>query len=279
LFKWVLIAKLRRCKVAFVSVGAGPIYSILGKYFVKSALSLADFRSYRDNASLAYVRGLGFATNSDRVYPDLVFSLPQAIILNRATRQGKRPVVGLGVMDYAGRYSIENPSQTVYSRYLEKLVSFGAWLLSHDYDIRLLIGDSGDRSATEVFKAQLKARFGASAEARVVDHPIASVDQLICQLAATDIVVATRFHNVLFALLLEKPVISISFHQKCSSLMRQMGLTEFCLNIGEFSAECLIEKFSDLEKNANRLRILIKQRTEEFRAALNEQYDVIFRDM
>jgi polysaccharide pyruvyl transferase WcaK-like protein len=201
------------------------------------------------------------------------------MIPDQGGKQGKRPVVGLGLMEYAGRYSNENPSQAVYSGYLEKLAAFGAWLVSHEYDIRLLIGDSGDRSATEVFKVQLKARLGASAEARVVDHPIGSVDQLLGQLAATDIVVATRFHNVLFALLLEKPVISISFHEKCSSLMRQMRLSEFCLNMGEFSAGCLIEKFSDLEKNANRIRVLIKQRTEEFRAALDEQYNVIFRDM
>ena len=80
LFKWSLIAKLRGCEVLFVSVGAGPIYSTLGRYFVKSALSMADFRSYRDDASMAYLKGIGFPTNSDRVYPDLVFSLPENTI-------------------------------------------------------------------------------------------------------------------------------------------------------------------------------------------------------
>jgi polysaccharide pyruvyl transferase WcaK-like protein len=48
MFKWSLAAKLRCCKLVFVSVGAGPIYSALGRWLVKSALSLADFRSYRD---------------------------------------------------------------------------------------------------------------------------------------------------------------------------------------------------------------------------------------
>ena len=80
LFKWSLIAKLRGCEVLFVSVGAGPIYSTLGRYFVKSALSMADFRSYRDDASMAYLKRIGFRTNGDRVYPDLVFSLPEITI-------------------------------------------------------------------------------------------------------------------------------------------------------------------------------------------------------
>ena len=150
------IAKFRRCKVLFVSVGAGPIHGILGKYFVRTALSLADFRSYRDNASMDYLRSIGLATNGDRVYPDLVFSLPQAMIPDHGNRQRKRPVVGLGLMEYAGRYSFGNLAPVAYSAYLEKLVVFGTWLLNHGYDIRLLIGDSGDRNAIEELKVQLK---------------------------------------------------------------------------------------------------------------------------
>ena len=63
LFKWSLIARVCRCKLMFVSVGAGPLYGVLGRYFVKSALSLADFRSYRDDASKNYLKGIGFPTD------------------------------------------------------------------------------------------------------------------------------------------------------------------------------------------------------------------------
>src|SRR5262249_43437918 len=52
MFKWSLMAKLCRCKLLFVSVGAGPIYGALGRFFVKSALSLANFRSYRDKSTM-----------------------------------------------------------------------------------------------------------------------------------------------------------------------------------------------------------------------------------
>src|SRR5574340_532246 len=46
MFRWSVAAKLARCKLLFVSVGAGPLYSRPGRFFVKTALSLADFRSY-----------------------------------------------------------------------------------------------------------------------------------------------------------------------------------------------------------------------------------------
>ena len=40
------MAKLRRSRILLVSVGAGPVYGVLGMYLVKLALSMADFRSY-----------------------------------------------------------------------------------------------------------------------------------------------------------------------------------------------------------------------------------------
>ena len=205
LFRWSIAARLCRCKILFVSVGAGPLYSRAGRFFVKTALSLADFRSYRDESSLRYLEGIGFRAGNDPVYPDLAFSLPESIVPRGHDGEGRRPVVGLGLMEYAGRYSVERPSTSVYSAYLEALVEFTEWLFAHEYDVRLLIGDRVDTHVTQEFKSLLKKRSVMYGEERIIDEPIASVDDLLKQLAATDVVVATRFHNVLLALLLNKP--------------------------------------------------------------------------
>jgi polysaccharide pyruvyl transferase WcaK-like protein len=279
LFKWTAMAKLRRCKVFFVSVGAGPIYGMLGRYFVKSALSLADFRSYRDNASMNYLKKIGFSTNSDRVYPDLAFSFPQALIPDHGTKQGRRPVVGMGLMEYAGKYSVEKPTNAIYLAYLENSVVFVKWLLSQKYDVRLLIGDTWDVPVKRDFRSLLQAQGGTRNDERVIDEPAASVEQLLSHLAATDIVVATRFHNVLLALLLNKPVISISFHHKCASLMEKMGLSEYCHDINHINAERLIEQFQGVERNAEKLKPVIRQRVEQARKALDEQYGLIFKSV
>jgi polysaccharide pyruvyl transferase WcaK-like protein len=276
LFKWSLIAKLRGCEVLFVSVGAGPIYSKLGRYFVKTALSMADFRSYRDDASMAYLKRIGFRTNSDRVYPDLVFSLPEIAIPSDNEKRAGRPVVGLGVMSYAGYYSVEKPSNRTYLEYLDNLVAFARWLLAHGYVIRLLIGEVSDRNVSEEFKSLLRGSFGAYDEERMIDQPALSVEQLLPQIAATDIVVATRFHNVLLALILNKPVVAISFHHKCASLMGDMGLGEYCHDINHMNAGRLIEQFQGVERNAETLKPVIKQRVEQSRKALDEQYKLIF---
>jgi polysaccharide pyruvyl transferase WcaK-like protein len=279
LFKWSLVAKLRGCELLFISVGAGPLDSRLGKYFVKSALSLADFRSYRDEATLAYLRSIGFRTNGDRVYPDLVFSFPEKTVPDEKGRRVDGTVVGLGLMMQAAMYSAEKPNNERYQQYLDNLVSFAAWLLARGYRISLLIGDVNDAKVAKEFRSQLRAALGGYDEERISDQPAGCVEELLTQIAATDIVVATRFHNVLLAILLNKPVIAISFHQKCKSLMSDIGLMEYCHDINQMSAERLIEQFQRAESNAEKVKLAIRQRVEKSRSALEEQYSLIFKTL
>jgi polysaccharide pyruvyl transferase WcaK-like protein len=160
--------------------------------------------------------------------------------------------------------------------YLKKLVVFGEWLLKHEYDIRLLTGDLGDRQVVEEFKCLLSARIGVYAGYRIVDNPVSSVDELLSELSATDIVVATRFHNILLALVLNKPVISISFHHKCASLMKEMGLSKYCYDIDHMNPGELIEQFQEAERNAATLKSVIGEKVEQSRKVLAEQYAHIF---
>ncbi len=190
-------------------------------------------------------------------------------------------MVGLGVMEYAGKHSNAThatPFDNTYNSYLNSLITLVTWLLSRDYDIRLLIGDLGDVRAKQKFKDLLRERLSAQDEERIIDEPMTSVEDVLSHIAATDIVVATRFHNVLFALICNKPVMSISFHHKCESLMSEMGLSDYCLNIDDLKAESLIEKCGDLETNANNVKQLIAEKAREFRKALDEQYKLIFGD-
>jgi polysaccharide pyruvyl transferase WcaK-like protein len=270
-FKWSVIARLCGCKLLFVSVGVGPLYGRLGRFFVKAALSLAAFRSYRDTASRQCLEQIGLRIKNDQVSPDLVFSLPDAVIPHQPITDRKRTVVGLGVMECPGRYSVDQPTATTHQRYLDCLVKFATWLLAHDYNVRLLVGDTCDEAVVQELKGRLDHD-----PARIIHEPAASVGELLAQLAATDLVVATRFHNVLLALLLNKPAISISFHPKCTSLMSQMGLSQYCQDINELHADRLIEGFQELEKNAKQVKAQIKVRVAEFRARLDEQYAVIF---
>ena len=168
----------------------------------------------------------------------------------RIARDG-RPVVGLGLMEYAREVQRRQSDQRdTYVRYLESLAVFVRWLLDHEYDVKLLLGDA-DTFVIDDFRAVLRERLASTPTSASPIARSAPSHELLSQLSATDLVVATRFHNVLMSLLLGKPVIAISFHHKCSSLMSEMGLSEYCHDINQINADTLIEQFQALVRNTD----------------------------
>jgi polysaccharide pyruvyl transferase WcaK-like protein len=274
--KWSVAARLRGCKVVFLSVGAGPLYGREGRLFAKLALGLANYRSFRDRSSLSYLERIGFRGKHNHIYPDLAFGLPDDLLSQGASPEGgRRHVVGLGLMEYAGRYSVEDPSTETPSEYLEALVDLVEWLLARDYDVSLMLGD-GDTTVIDEFTSLLREHVEKYNAERVSYRPIDTVEDILSAIAATDIVVATRFHNVVLSLLLNKPVIAISFHHKCASLMNEMGLSKYCHDIGHMNASKLIEQFQDLEKHSAEVKEAIRASVEAQRTALEEQYSLVF---
>ena len=274
LFKWALMARARRAKVMLVSVGAGPIDSGAGRLLFRAIMLLATYASFRDEESLQCIKAIGSRPRRDEIYPDLVFGLPDSAVpaSQRSATTGSR-VVGLGLMVYWSDYS-GGPDHT-YTEYLTALAAFAEWLLEQGHSIRLLLGDE-DTTAVADFRSVLRSRIGGDDE-RVQYQPFASVDDVLRAIAATDIVVATRFHNVVMALIETRPVMALSFHHKCSEVMRQMNLAEYCHDIHGISAELLIEQFQSLESNRDTVRRTIAEGVADARGALDEQYDRLFR--
>jgi polysaccharide pyruvyl transferase WcaK-like protein len=278
LFKWSLVARLRRCKVMFVSVGAGPIETFKGRLLVKLSLAFADYRSYRDRPSKEVVESLGLHASGDRIYPDLVFALPSPESGASTIARDVRPTVALGLMAYSEKYSEPDAIGGTYERYVRSLAAFADWLLDHDYDISLLVGDAAvDTMTIRDVKAALQ-RPAHDIDERVVDHSFASTHEFLSHLCTTDFVVATRFHNVLMSLLSGRPVVAISFHHKCSSLMSEMGMSDYCLDINRITPDRMVEKFEALVQHSDELNRMIRQHVERSRSALAEQYELLFRE-
>ena len=276
ILKWSLLAKLRGSRVLFVSVGAGPISHPLSRRIVKWAVSLADYRSYRDSFSKEYLASIGFDTHGDFVYPDLAFSWAPAT-RGPSNRKGGSLVVGLGLMDYYGKGSTKDYSEEVYQRYLERAADFAGWLLERHYTVRLLIGDfSYDTRIKRDLLNRLKERGVKNQDGQIVDEPVSSAEELLAQLAGTDVVIATRFHNLLLALMLNKPVIALSYHEKIASLMSGVGMAEYCQSIDRLEPKRLVEQFLELERNIETVKPIIERKVEEYRSALDQQYARIF---
>jgi polysaccharide pyruvyl transferase WcaK-like protein len=140
----------------------------------------------------------------------------------------------------------------------------------------LLIGDAtyDDRVMLDLRRV-LRLR-GLHDDRAIVDEPMASHEDVLSQLAATDYVVASRFHNVLLALMLNKPVLAISYHEKIDALMAGFGLQEYCQDIERLDLDRVIEQLTALERNAAVLKPRIARTSDAYRKALDSQYHRIF---
>lgn len=277
ILKWAIAAKLTRCKVIFLSVGAGPLRSALSREFVKAALACADYRSYRDEFSKHYLKSIRFDSDSDHVYPDLAFSYPTARLPRSSNHSCNKPVIGVGVMTYFNRRSVAPEDETIYRDYLTKLGNVVIWLLERKYTVRLLIGDvTYDQRARQDLQTLVEERGFSYENGSIIDEPASSVEEVLSQIAATDLVVASRFHNVLLALMLGRPVLAISYHEKVDALMEEAGLAGFRQDIESIDLEKLTGQFVALEEQSDHIRQQLNQKAQACREALDDQYKRIF---
>jgi polysaccharide pyruvyl transferase WcaK-like protein len=272
-FKWVLLAKARKAKVAFVSCGAGPINSSLGRFFIRIALSLANFRSYRDEVSRKCVEQLG-VLGQNPVYPDLVYSFEIAPKNNNSSIV--RPIVGINPLPFLEPEYWVGGSARNYEIYTRKLADFALWLIQRGYAVLFFPTQlCGDPPVIEDIRMMMNKGRTADIEKNIIDYPVKSLDDLASAISMTDMIVATRFHGVVLSYILNKPVLGIAYAKKTHDLMEQMGQREFALDILQFDLKSLQEQFIVLESQKTVIKSKLAQQIAAHRQALDVQYDQV----
>ena len=278
MFKLTLLARLCGRRVLYLSVGAGPFRYRLGSWFIRRGLAMAHYRSYRDVDSRERIEDIGFNTAHDVVCPDLVFGLSQDHLAEMQPGAASGRVVALGLKDYAT--PVDAADTKAYRDYLDSMADFVSRLQTQGHAVRLIIGDAQyDTRVREDLIALLEAR-GALVKAPLLrSDPVPTVAELLQQLGETDAVVSPRFHNLVLALLLNKPVIALSDLPKVTALLVDLGLGRFCLDLEGLQADDLSGCFSQLERDADTLKPYIRDAVDKYRRAVEEQYANVYRSM
>jgi polysaccharide pyruvyl transferase WcaK-like protein len=271
LFIWGLAARLRRRPFAFVSIGAGPIEHPWSRWLMKWAARMAHFRSFRNQESRTFVEGLGIDTSGDPVTPDITFSLsvptPAADL---EAGNDSLPIIGIGVMSYAGWHPIPPDSERIYGHYIAKIAQFAGWLLYQGYGVRIIPGDDNDAGAVDDIVVMLTKQFG-SLPGHLAAEKATSMEDVISQMADTKVVIATRFHNIICALKSNIPVISIGYAKKNDVLLSAMGLQDFCQHIEDLDVGLLKNQFERLLRDSPFYKVKITEKNAEYRAELLKQ--------
>jgi polysaccharide pyruvyl transferase WcaK-like protein len=277
LFKWSVLSRLCGVPFLFVSIGKCSLESSLSRFFVRIALRLAAYRSYRDPGSQIAAQGLIDAPD-DRVFPDLGFSYPTPVI--DASRDGatgdSRLLVGVSPIAYCDPRAWPHKDERRYAAYVGQLAEMVKWLVKGRYRILFFTTDACDSATVDDVRALI---LGSGIDADTIRILPASTEQdpdtLLKGMSDVDVTIASRLHGIILSHLNATPVLALSFDPKVDAHMNGIGQGDYCLSIDHLRLEALIERFTALEAARKREQCRLRSAGVRFRQLLDVQYDQI----
>jgi polysaccharide pyruvyl transferase WcaK-like protein len=274
MWKWTMAAKSVGTKIAFVNVGAGPLRTDLGKWFIKQAVAWSDYQSYRDISSIRCLEQLGVPIRATAV-PDLVFTLRLPARRLQQARLHRKKIVGINPIPFNSADYWVGASNEGYQRYVQVLASFAEWLLSRGLNIVFFPTQlTLDPRVIRDIRARLND--GAYQPGAVTEASIKSVEDLCAAIESMDFVVASRFHGLVFSMLLEKPVLGISYADKGRDLMASMGQSSYVLDIMALDLTAMQQRFQEMELRQDDIRSVLRERAVQHRHLAEAQLKELF---
>ena len=264
-FRWSVAARLAACRLAYLSIGAGPINHPVSRRLMRAALAQADVCSYRDDGARAFMASLGRDTSDDEVWPDLVFGLERTPAPRRADPASLG--VALGVMDYRGWQGRGDEAERIHRAYLDKMTDLARRLRERGCVLRLVIGDDADLAPAEAIAAAL-------ADPDVVVCRSGAFDDVLAAMADVDVVIASRYHNLVAALITGVPAVSISYAPKNEQLMEMAGLGGRCEQIESFRVDAVLDHLDDVLRDREALTSTVRERTDALRTTVRSRLAV-----
>lgn len=282
IYKWCRVADLFRVKVAFMSVGAGDIRTPETKNYLRRALTIARYCSFRDAGTQVIVRDRIWKDCEGKVVPDLAFGYDVKAEHYRSGSSGNNRRVAIGPIPYydtrPGSWPEKDGSR--YAEYLDKMVSLCRVLMDNGCHLTFIVG--GIASDSQVIRDIVERLEPVLEKASCPGYSvpdITSVGDLLNELSTVDVVISSRFHGVLLALLLYKPVLAISFERKIDQIMADFSQSEFCVGIDGFDPNDLLGTFNDIWDNRAEISRTVKQYADRCREEVVMQAELVAREV
>jgi polysaccharide pyruvyl transferase WcaK-like protein len=208
------------------------------------------------------------------VVPDLAFGLPREQLVAAAPLQWPPRVVALGVMGYRGWNAPAADAKRLHAEYLDRIERLARFLLADGLRVRLIHGDT--RADLETVSAVAARLRDSAQEPELTAAPITRYADAISEIGQCDLVVATRYHNLLFGLLLGRPVVSIGYGDKNEALLADFGLEQYACHVESFDPARLRAQICALAALPTPPTANVTEILEAFRRRVDEQYDAAF---
>jgi polysaccharide pyruvyl transferase WcaK-like protein len=282
LCKWVLLARVAGVPCAVASVGACKITSPASRVFVSMALRMCCYRSYRDTKSRAIAASLLPRATNDSVVPDLAFSLPDSELPSpvggiRTMARG-RPVIALSPIAYAKPGNWPTPDRALHDRYVQQMAQVLCCLSRQGYFLIVVCSSLGDdEGVIPDLVASLDDEMKRSLDGQIHFPTIKTWRDLVAVLRDADYLIASRLHGTILGFVTQTPAIAISFDPKVDWVMEDLHLTDYLLQIRDFTAEEVLKALDRIKVRRDAVVERIASYRQGILSASARQYDSLAR--
>lgn len=257
-FPLLLGSRLGR-KTALYAQSVGPFNGRLCRLLAKWFFDRLNVISVRENISLNALQGLG-VVRAAHLIPDAAFLL--------SAGNGRKKLI------FDERPVIVTPRQwgfddkKTFENYMKTLALIVEWLSLEGYKVLLVSHTIGptpgedDRIAVRCLYKMTRSKENV----QILETEGLTAYDLIGLYASGRLLIGTRFHSVIFAMLSGTPVIAISyFGPKTFGIMKGLGLEQFVLDISDLDIAKLRSMIQHVLEHESEIRKEISGRIKKLR--------------
>ncbi len=270
---WLFVAtvscRLRRRRVVLVSVGAEYAQHPLTRWLYRWTVRLSHHCSYRDEESREAMRSMGVSERRlGGVFPDVAFALPTPPA--RPTRPGH---VVVGVMDYDGGRDFDGgPGTDFRSSYVERMGGLVTRLVDKGRSVTLVVGDAHDHEPAVAIEDAVRRARPELAPGLVAVSTAGTLEEIMEEMSEAEVVLASRFHNVICSLKLGKPTISLGYAEKNAHLLEEFGLGELTQPLERFDVDRLADQIDQAPRAQESVETVMKETLARYTDRLAAQF-------
>lgn len=247
----VVVAKALRKRVAFYSVGVGPVQTWIGRQLIRIIVNQADLITVRDKKSEKLLRDIGVRKPAISVSIDPAYFLHPAeqskaleILNNEGIKRKERPLVGVCIRPWICVSKLKREMAETMDHLISKLNATVVFIP---------FWEERDRE----FAVDIIQMMHHKKKAKIIGHY--SPREVKAIIGQMDLIIGMRLHSLIFAASMGVPFAGVVYDPKVSSFLELIGQEKRGVPIEELTSKTLLgvieETWSSRKEISNELLV------------------------
>lgn len=258
------IAQYTKTPYVIYGAGAGPIQTLKGRVILRSLVNHAEVVTVRDEASKGVLQAIGVEREMHVIADPAFYLIPPKGQLEQKSEQTFE--VGVTAVPYYHANYWPSEDKGKYDNYVQGMAANLERLLEKNSRIRINFFSTKHPQDTAVSKDTVELM--PSKERCVIYDERLDQQEILEKLGEQDLVIGTRLHSLILALVVRKPIIAVSYHHKVRDFMQEndcqdsLVLMEDLHQHDDYFMRIYEQMSADWEKTLQRFGDITRNKTE-----------------